>query len=64
MVSLHEIQILTFLAELNNCELWSTDIGNAYLESFTKEKAFIVAGPESGEREGHTLITSKALYGL
>ena len=49
MVSSHGIQILTFLAELNSCQLWSTDIGNAYLESFTKEKAFIVAGPEFRE---------------
>ena len=63
VVSLHRIRILTFLAELNNCKLWSTDIGNAYLESSTKEKVFIVAGAEFGEREGHTLITSKALCG-
>ena len=64
VVSLRGIRILTFLAELNNCELWSTDIGNAYLESYTKEKVYIIAGPEFGEREGHCLIISKALYGL
>ena len=64
VVSLRGIRMLTFLAELNNMELWATDIGNAYLESYTKEKVFIVAGPEFGDREGHTLIISKALYGL
>ena len=37
-------------------ECWATDIGNAYLESYTKEKVYIVTGPEFGEREGHTLM--------
>ena len=40
------------------------DIGNAYLEAYTKEKVYIIAGPEFGEREGHTLVIRKALYGL
>ena len=45
-------------------ELWATDIGNAYLESFTQEKVYIRAGPEFGEREGHFLLIIKALCGL
>jgi hypothetical protein len=46
-----------FLAELNGLETWATDIGtNAYLEVETLESCFIVAGPEFGEREGHTLV--------
>jgi Reverse transcriptase (RNA-dependent DNA polymerase) len=53
-----------FLAELNHLEIWSTDIGNAYLQTYTTEKVFSTAGPEFGEREGHILIVSKALYGL
>ena len=64
VVSLRGIRILVFLGELNGCEIWATDIGNAYLESYTKEKVYIIAGPEFGELEGHTLIISKALYGL
>lgn len=55
---------MAFLAELNDLDLWSTDISSAYLESYTKEKVYIVAGGEFGEREGHTLIIVKALYGL
>ena len=47
----------------NNLGLWGADIGNAYLESYTKEKLYIVAGPEFGELEGHILILRKALYG-
>ena len=61
VVSLRGVRILTFLSELNDMDLWSTDIGNAYLESYTREKVYIVAGPEFGEREGHTLIITKAL---
>ena len=45
-------------------EAWTTDIGNAYLEAVTKEKLCIVAGPEFGDLEGHTLAIHKALYGL
>jgi hypothetical protein len=64
VVSLRGIRILAFLGELNNLKVWSTDIGNAHLETYTKEKAYIIAGPEFGDREGHTLIISKALCGL
>ena len=44
--------------------MWSTDIGNAYLEATTKEKLVIIAGPEFKELEGHVLVIHKALYGL
>jgi len=64
VVPLRGIRILTFIAELNGMDTWVTDIGNAYLESYTREKVFIIAGPEFGELEGHTLIIVKALYGL
>ena len=64
VVSLRGLRMVTFLAELNNLELWATDIGNAYLEAYTLEKVHIIAGPEFGEREGHTMVISKALYGL
>ena len=58
--------MITFLAELNALDLWSTDIGNAYLESNTQEKVYIVAGKEFAcvGLEGHTLVIVKALYGL
>ncbi len=53
-----------FLAELNGLQTWATDVGNAYLEAKTKEKVYIIAGPEFGDKEGHTLVFNKALYGL
>jgi hypothetical protein len=49
---------------LNKLELWGADIGNEYLEPTTKEKVYIVAGPEFRPLEGHALIIFKALYGL
>ncbi len=64
VVPLRGIRMLTFLSELNGNQAWATDIGNAYLESYTQEKVYIIAGPEFGDREGHTLIITKALYGL
>jgi hypothetical protein len=64
VVSLRGFRLVLFLAELNGLELWATDIGNAYLEAFTSEKVYIIAGPEFGELEGHILTISKALYGL
>ena len=52
VVSLRGIRLLTFIAELNDMECWATDIGNAYLESVTKEKVYIIAGPEFGAEKG------------
>jgi hypothetical protein len=64
VVSLRGLRIVTFLSELNGLVLWATDIGNAYLEAFTMEQNYIIAGPEFGQLEGHYLIIVKALYGL
>jgi Reverse transcriptase (RNA-dependent DNA polymerase) len=64
VVSLRGFRIVLFLAKLNHFELWATDIGNAYLEAFTSEKVYVIAGPEVGEREVHIFIISTSLYGL
>ena len=41
------------------------DVGNAFLYGKTKEKVYIIAGPEFGpDLEGKTLIIHKSLYGL
>ena len=64
VVSLRGFRLVLFLGQLNCHEIWSTDIGNAYLEAMTSEKVFIIAGPEFGELEGHILVIEKALYGL
>jgi hypothetical protein len=64
VVSLQGLRMMIFLAELNQLELWATDIGNAYLEAYTLEKVCVKAGKEFGKLEGHTLVIAKALYGL
>ena len=64
VVSIRSLRLVIFLAKLNNLEVWGADIGNAYLEAKTKEKLYIVAGPEFEELEGHVLVIYKALYGL
>ena len=53
-----------FLAELNGLGLWGADVGNAYLEAYTKEKVYIITGDSFGDRKGHVLVINKALYGL
>ena len=61
----HEsVRIAMFLAAHNNLEIMATDVGNAYLHGVTREKVYIVAGPEFGEHEGKVLVIVKALYGL
>ena len=64
VVSLPGLRLVTFIAELNDMELWGTDIGNAYLESYTKEKVCFIAGGEFGDLAGHTFMILKAQYGL
>ena len=45
----HEnVRITLFLAEHNGLKVMAVDIGNAYLHAKTKEKVYIVAGPEFG----------------
>ena len=63
-VSIRSLRLVIFLAKLNNHEVWGADKGNAYLEAKTKEKLYIVAGPDFEELEGHVLVIYKALYGL
>ena len=40
-----------------------TDVGNEYLQALTREKLYIVGGPEFEELQGHVLVMYKALYG-
>ena len=45
------------LGELNGLKCRAGDVGNAFLNGYTKKKIFIIAGPEFGpELEGKILI--------
>ena len=52
------------LADMNNLLTCAADISNAFLYAKTREKVFVIAGPEFGELEGQPLIVDKGLYGL
>ena len=58
-ISLRNLGLAMFLAELNDLQLWGADVGNAYLQALTKEKLYIVAGPEYEELQGHVLVMYK-----
>ena len=62
--SLRGLRLVLFIAELNQLKVWTTDVGNAYLEAETQEKVYIVGGPEFRDRGDHVMIIRKALYGL
>src|SRR5207253_9041451 len=65
VVNLETVRICFVLAILNKLEVIAGDIGNAYLYGRTKEKVYIVAGPEFGPALfGRKLIIVKVLYGL
>ena len=64
VVSLRSLRILITVAELNGMTTKVADVGNAYLEAYTREKVYVVVGDGFGELSGHTLIIEKALYGL
>jgi hypothetical protein len=61
---LQVIWLIVFLAELIKLQLWGADIGNAYLESTTKEKVYLVSVPELGSLERNSLVIDCDLYGL
>ena len=52
------------LAALNDLNVLVADVQNAYLNAKTKEKVFIIAGPEFGKNEGRPAFIVRALYGL
>ena len=53
------------MAKINNLNVCAGNIGNAFLYGKTKEKVYIIAGPEFGPKiQGKRLIIDKSLYGL
>jgi Reverse transcriptase (RNA-dependent DNA polymerase) len=50
------------IAAANQIKLCAADIGNAFLYGTTKEKVYIIAGPEFGALAGKPLIIDRGLY--
>jgi len=58
------LRIILTLAGKTGQHAYQADVVTAYLNAYTKEKIFTVAGREFGELEGRVLLVRKALYGL
>ena len=64
VVSMEAVRLGFVMAKLNGLQVCAGDIGNAYLNAYTDEKLYIIAGPEFGPKlAGKRLIVIRALYG-
>ena len=52
------------LASMNNLEVCAANISTAFLYGKTREKVYVIAGPEFGVNAGKRMIIDKGLYGL
>ena len=65
VVSRESVKIAFLVAALNDLDIMSCDIGNAYLNAPCREKIWFVAGKECGpDLEGKPCKLVRALYGL
>ena len=64
VVGMDTIRMGFTVAAMNDLQVVAADIGNAFLYGKTKEKVYIIAGPEFGSDQGKRLIVDKGLYGL
>ena len=64
VVSRDSVRLAFLIAALNDLDIMSADIGNAYLNAPNKEKNWMVAGPEFGTEQGNIYLVTRALYGL
>lgn len=64
VVSRESVRIALLIAALNDLEVLSADIQNAYLHAKCREKIWCRAGAEFGSDQGCVMIIVRALYGL
>jgi hypothetical protein len=65
VVSRDSVRIAFTIAALNDLDVMSADVQNAYLNAKTKEKCYTTCGLEFGpENEGRPVKIVRALYGL
>ena len=59
------VKLLQVIAHKSNLEILCGDIGNAYVNAYTNEKVYAIAGKEFGKAiKGSIVIIVRALYGL
>ena len=64
VVSRDSVRICLLIAALNDLDIESADIENAYLTAPCREKCWTIGGDEFGSEKGSVFIIAKALYGL
>ena len=64
VVSRESVRIALTIAALNDLQVKTGDIENAYLTAPVAEKIWTTCGPEFGSQCGRTAIIVRALYGL
>jgi hypothetical protein len=63
-VSRDSVCIALLVAALNDLNILSCDIQNAYLTANCWERIYTIAGPEFGSKAGSIMLVKKALYEL
>jgi hypothetical protein len=64
VVSLNSIQLAFPIAALNNIDIMSCDLENAYLNAPCQEKIWFEGGIECGDDQGKVCVVVCSLYGL
>ena len=64
VVGLDTIRLGFQLAAMNDLLVCAADVGTAFLYGYTKEKVYVIAGPEFGALQGKPLIIHRGIYGL
>ncbi len=65
VVTRDSVRIVFLITALNDLEILSGDVGNAYLQAPVREKVHTTAGPEFGPNNvGKTVIVVRAMYRL
>ena len=64
VVSRETVRIALTIAALNDLDVMTSDIQNAFLTAPCEEKCWIILGPEFGADEGKSAVIVRALYGL
>lgn len=64
VVDRDSVRIAFLIAALNDLDVASCDIANAYLNAECREKIWFEAGPELGADAGSLMRITRALYGL
>ena len=64
VASRDSVRLFLLVAALNDIQVQSADVQNAFLTAPVLEKVWMVAGPGFGPEQGKNMIVVRALYGL